>query len=63
MMGVALDMAEPQQGDQRQILLHADPGPGREVLGRHEVAGAELGNARAFRIDARPLRFLLETPA
>jgi hypothetical protein len=29
-------MGEPEQRHQRQILLHAHPGPGREVLCRHE---------------------------
>ena len=39
-MAVALDMGQPEQRDQRQVLLHADARPGGEVLGRHEVARA-----------------------
>src|SRR5438034_1390475 len=50
-VAVALDMAEPQQRDQRQVLLHADAGQGRQVLRRHEIPvsadlGVELGDAR-----------------
>src|SRR4029079_1904842 len=38
MMAIALDMAEAEQGDEREILLHADAGERGEILGRHEIA-------------------------
>ncbi len=48
---VALDMRDAEQRHQRQVLLHADPGPGGQVLGRHEIAarlavGVEFRHAR-----------------
>ena len=52
MVGVALDMGHAQQRHQRQVLLHADAGPGREILGRHEVARRpSLATRAALRID------------
>ena len=49
-MAVALDMGQPQQRHQRQVLLHAHPRQGGEVLSRHEILGSagfrvELGDA------------------
>ena len=44
MMGIALDMGQAEQRHQRQVLLDADAGPGREILGRHEMAGAQPGD-------------------
>ena len=40
MVAVALDMGDAEERDQSEILLHADPGPGGEILARHEVARA-----------------------
>src|ERR1700737_3712355 len=38
MMAVALDMGEPEQVDQGEILLHRQSGLGGEILTGHEVA-------------------------
>src|SRR5262245_7761440 len=67
-MTVALDVLEPQQGDQRQVLLHADAGERGQVFGRHKVAGGTglaipFGNAR--RVEDRfiePLAVLAGDP-
>src|SRR5262245_55701554 len=38
MMAVALDMRQPEQVDQGEILLHGQPSLGGEILTGHEVA-------------------------
>ena len=37
-MPVALDVRQAEQRDQREVLLHGEPGLRRQVLARHEVA-------------------------
>ena len=53
MMAVALDVGQPQERHQRQVLLHAHPRQRGQVLRRHEIPlraclRVELGDARGI---------------
>src|SRR5262249_39166317 len=48
MMAITLDVRQPEQIDQCEILLHSQPGLGGEILTGHEVAlAAGLGVAHS----------------
>ena len=47
-VAVALDMGQPEERDEAEVLLHADARPGGEILGRHEVRAAAPASAFSF---------------
>ena len=63
-VAVALDMRQPEQRDQREVLLQREPGLDGEVLAGHEVAARPIPLQRAALISDlyRPLQVFDETP-